>query len=70
MSRADQTNTPERTCAVTVFKNIWSSMIEPLPVRMMVMLEMSDFSGRTGEGRCTIVSFSPSGSMSSEEMFT
>ena len=69
MSRADQTNIPERAWAVTVFKNIWSSMIEPLLVRRMVILETSDLSGRTGEGRWTIDAFPAVESMSPKEMF-
>lgn len=69
MSRADQTKSPERPRANGVVRKIWSSMMEPLAVRMMVMLEMSDLSGRIGESRWTMEPFSDDGSTSANEPF-
>lgn len=67
MSKADQTNMPERAWAATVFKKIWSSMIDPLLVWIIVVFEMCDLSGRIGAGRWTIESFSDDDSMSSKK---
>lgn len=69
MSRADQTNIPERAWAATVFRNIWSSTIDPFPVRIMVTLDMSDFSGRIGASRWTIELLPVDDSMSRRELF-
>lgn len=64
ISKADQTNIPERTWAATVFKNIPFCMIAPLPDTIMVMLDMPDFEASRADEL-----FSVNEAMSSEERF-
>lgn len=67
MSRAVHTKIPDTTRATTVFKKNWSSRMAPVPVRMMVMLETSDLSGRIGASRWTMEPFWADEAMTSAE---